>query len=148
MFFAIEESLQMPTPPKWILNLANSVTACLEPLEPMPPLGCHYHLCETGWEVSIFPSLTEIVGGPQDGRHVAPCFQVDILAVAQLFKQIDGVTWQSKSVDEGDQLGCHIAINGNFDGEAVSVRILNSAPACFDPGRKAFVHDGRLIETW
>lgn len=138
----------MPTPPGWILTLANDVTACLDPLEPMPPLGCHYHLCETGWEISIFPSQTEIVGGPHDGRQIAPRFRVDILAMAGLFSQIAEMTWQSKSMNEDDQLGSHIAIDGLIEGEAVSVRVLKTAPACFDPGRKALINDGRLIETW
>lgn len=138
----------MAAPPEWILNLANSVTACLEPLDPMPPLGCHYHHCEVGWEISIFPSQTEIVGGPEDGRHIAPRFRVDILAVAGLFSQIDEMSWQSKSVDEEDQLGCHIAIGGRFENETVFVRVLKTAPACFDPGRKAFYNHGCLIETW
>ena len=30
----------------------------------------------------------------------------------------------------------------------VSVRILTKAPACFESGRKAFVHDGCMVETW
>lgn len=138
----------MPTPPDWILKLANDVTACIEPLEPMPPLGCHYHQCETVWEISIFPSKTEIVGGPNDGRQIGPRFRLNMLGVASLFTQIDDITWQSKSVDEQDQLGCHVAIGGFIENEAVSVRILKTAPSCFDPGRKALIHDGCLIETW
>ena len=138
----------MAAPPEWISKFANSVAACLEPLEPMPPLGCHYHKCETGWEISIFPSQTEIVGGPHDGRQIAARFSVNILAAAALFSQIDEITWQSKSVHEEDQLGSHVAIGGLFEEQTVSVRILKTAPACFDPGRKAFFNDGCLIETW
>lgn len=138
----------MANPPKWILNLANSVTSFLQPLEPMPPLGCHYHQCESEWEISIFPSQTEIVGGPEDGRQIDARFQIDILAVTGLFSRIDEMTWQSKSVDEQDQLGSHIAIGGLIEGEQVSIRMLKSAPACFDPGRKAMFHHGRLVDTW
>ncbi len=138
----------MPTPPHWILDFANSVARSLEPLEPMPPLGCHYHHCDTGWEITLFPSQTEIVGGPQDGHRTAPRYRVDILAVATLFSKVDDVTWQSKSVSDQDELGCHVAIDGRFEGETVSVRILTTAPACFESGRKAFVHDGCMVETW
>ena len=138
----------MPTPPQWILEFANSVAGCLEPIEPMPPLGCHYHHCETGWEITLFPSQTEIVGGPQDGRFIAPRFCVDILAVTQLFSKVNEVAWQSKSVGEEDQLGSHIAISGLFETENVSIRILKAAPNCFDPGRKALVHDGVMVNTW
>lgn len=138
----------MPPTPLWIVNLANSVAAHLEPLEPMPPLGCHYHCCDCYWEISLFPSQTEIVGGSEDGRQSAPRFFVDVLAVARLFSRVDELTWQSKSVDDSDQLGSHIAIGGLCEGESVSIRILQSAPRDFDPGRKAMVHDGCLIETW
>ena len=138
----------MSSPPFWIINLANNVTASLEPLEPLPPLGCHYHLCEGCWEISIFPAHTEIVGGPQDGHQTAPRFRVDILAVARLFSSVDDIVWQTKSVNEDDQLGSHVAITGTCDQETVSVRVLQSAPDCFEPGRKAMTNEGYLIETW
>lgn len=138
----------MATPPAWILNFANTVAECLEPLEPMPPLGCHYHFCESGWEISIFPSQTEIVGGSQDGRQTAPRFRVDVLKIANLFARIEDASWQSRSVDEDDQLGCHISICGKIESESVAVRILATAPACFGPGRKAMTHQGYLVETW
>ena len=143
-----KEDLQMATPPEWISALANNVSACLEPLEPMPPLGCHYHHCPSGWEVTIFPSVTEIVGGPEDGRKTAPRFRVDILGAANLFNSIDNISWQSRTVNEDDQLGAHLSIDGMIDDEIVSVRILKSAPPCFAPGRKAFTNQGCLIETW
>jgi hypothetical protein len=139
---------RMSTPPQWIVNLANNVTACLEPLEPMPPLGCHYHLCERCWEISIFPAHTEIIGGPQDGHQTAPRFRVDLLAIATLFSTIEGIVWQTRSVNEGDQLGAHIAVTGVCDEESVSVRVLQSAPSGFEPGRKAMTNEGCLIETW
>lgn len=138
----------MATPPKWVANLANSVAECLEPLEPMPPVGCHYHECDAGWEISVFPSQTEIVGGSEDGRQIAPRFEVDILAIATLFSRIDSMSWQSRTVNENDQLGNHLAVCGQIEGIAVSVRILKTAPACFTPGRKAFINSGCLIETW
>ncbi|MBS0205735.1 MAG: hypothetical protein JSS49_22770 [Planctomycetes bacterium] len=138
----------MANPPQWILKLANSVTSCLEPMEPMPPVGCHYHQFDSGWEISIFPAKTEIVGGPEDGQQIAARFQVDILAVTELFTHITEMTWQSRSFDEQDQLGAHIAIGGVIEGEQVWIRILKSAPSCFDPGRKAMFHHGRLVDTW
>lgn len=138
----------MSVPPIWIVNLANNVAACLEPLEPMPPLGCHYHLCEDWWEISLFPSHTEIVGGPQDGHQTAPRFRVDVLAIASLFSSIEDITWQTKPMNAEDQLGSHIAIMGVCDGETVSVRVLQTAPSDFEPGRKALTHEGYLVDTW
>jgi hypothetical protein len=139
---------RMSAPPLWIVDLANNVTACLEPLEPMPPLGCHYHLCERCWEISIFPAHTEIVGGPHDGHQTAPRFRADLLAIATLFSSIEDIAWQTRSVNEGDQLGAHIAITGVCDQESVSIRVLQSAPSGFEPGRKAMTNEGCLIETW
>jgi hypothetical protein len=136
------------TPPDWIVDFANSVAGSLEPLEPMPPLGCHYHHCGTAWEITLFPSQTEIVGGPQDGHRLAPRFSVDILAIASLFTKIDEITWQSRSVGADDQLGSHVSVSGLLETEKVSVRILKMAPVCFDVGRKALIHEGFMIETW
>ena len=138
----------MASPPEWISTLANSIAACLEPIEPLPPLGCHFHHCDESWEISIFPSKTEIVGGPNDGRQVSPRFRVDILAVTRHFSEIFAMTWQTKMVDEDDQLGSHFAVDGIHSGEVVSVRILKAAPKCFEPGRKALINDGHWVETW
>ena len=138
----------MANPPIWVVNLANNLTACLEPLEPMPPLGCHYHQSVTGWEITVFPSHTEIVGGPQDGTRTVSRFGVDVLAATRLFTRVDDIHWQSKAVHEQDQLGAHLAITGMIDDQIVSVRILKTAPDCFEPGRKALINDGCLIDTW
>ena len=138
----------MATPPKWILKLANTVAAHLEPMEPMPPLGCHYHQCESGWEIAVFPSQTEIIGGPMDGRHTSARYRLDILAVTNLFSRVDEMSWQSRSLGEDDQLGAHVCIGGLVENETVFVRILETAPACFSPGRKAFTNHGCVIESW
>lgn len=138
----------MTTPPDWIRQLADQVAACLEPLEPMPPLGCHYHAVDDCWEISLFPSQTEIVGGAQDGLHIAPRLRVDLLEITSLFDAIEDISWQTRAVDETDELGCHIAISGILDGRRIEVRVLRRSPACFDPGRKAYIHEGCLLETW
>lgn len=138
----------MPTPPDWIQVLADRIAACLEPLEPLPPLGCHYHDCESGWEISVFPSQTEVVGGIHDGLQTTPRFRVDVLGIAELFSQVDEISWQSRPVDESDDLGAHISLSGKIGGESVSIRILKRSPACFTPGRKALTREGYLLETW
>jgi hypothetical protein len=114
----------------------------------MPPLGCHYYFCDGCWEIAIFPAHTEIIGGPHDGRQTAPRFRVDLLAIATLFSSVEEIHWQTRAVNDQDQLAAHIAITGICEHESVSVRVLQSAPSEFEPGRKAMTNEGRLIETW
>jgi hypothetical protein len=138
----------MHPPHEWLTTLANDVAVLLHPLLPLPPLGCHFFQADGTSEIAIFPSQTEIVGGPQDGRRVGSPFRVDILRLMRLFTRVEKVKWQSAVLDDEDELAAHLTIVGEVNGERVCVRILAEAPTRFEVGRKALVHDGLMLETW
>ena len=137
--------------PDWLAKLANQIAAHLEPLgtmEPMGPIGCHYHLGPAGWEVTVFTASTEVVGGPHDGRTFGEVFEVDLKMLMSLFSSVTSVRWQSQSLGDEDELGAHLSIEGLYGEEPVCVRIPAVSPGRFGPGRKMLVYRRRWQEVW
>lgn len=138
----------MYAPPEWIVTFANAVSSCYESFEPLPPIGCHYFFAEAGWEITVFPSLTEIVGGPEDGRKTAARVCVQVARAVSLFSEVREISWQCRPVNDDDELGAHLYIDGTHDNQAVSVQMLATAPPSFEPGRRAHFHQGRMSDAW
>lgn len=134
--------------PAWIIQLAEQVAERFAPVDPVAPLGCHFHRAPEAWEVSVFAADTEIVGGAQDGRRRASRFVLDMLPLISLFEQVFDITWQPSRFEKEDELGGHVAIIGTYDGQLVCLRVLSRAPATFPPGRRANVHQGVWENLW
>ena len=73
----------MSTPPDWLNQLANAAAEEIEGLDVLAPLGCHYHDADGVWEVTLFASLTEVVGGAKDGVLRRSKFSVDLLQLSR-----------------------------------------------------------------
>lgn len=138
----------MTSPPDWLSNLANEVAAHIEPFEPLAPVGCHYHLGEEGWEITVFVSDTEVVGGPLDGNRYGSRFRIDLKQLLEVFTDVTAIDWQAHRLDEDDELGSHLSIQGLHGNEPVWVRIPATAPARFEPGRQMHVYHRRWKEVW
>lgn len=138
----------MTPPPDWLATLANEVAVHMEPLGTLSPIGCHYHPGPAGWEVTVFAALTEVVGGPHDGRTFGTVFEVDVKSLMNLFSSVAAVRWQSQSLGNQDELGAHLSIEGLYGEEPVCVRIPSVSPDRFEPGRKMLVHHRRWEENW
>ena len=138
----------MTPPPEWLATLANEVAAQIEPLGTMGPIGCHYHSGPAGWEITVFTALTEVVGGPHDGRVFGSRFEVDLKALVNIFSDVTAIRWQSESLGKQDELGAHLSIEGRYGEEPVCVRIPAVSPERFEPGRKMLVHHRSWQETW
>lgn len=135
-------------PHEWLATLADNVAALIDPLQPLAPLGCHFFQADDEWEITVFPSRTEIVGGPNDGRQFGSPFRIDILRLTRLFSEVDKIKWQSTPMGEDDELAAHLTIVGQVEGKRVCLRILAEAPHRFEVGRKAMIHEGFILETW
>ncbi|HUQ68862.1 MAG TPA: hypothetical protein VM165_05025 [Planctomycetaceae bacterium] len=138
----------MSNTPDWMRDFADAVASHLQPVDVMSPLGCHLHRSVEAWEVTVFASSTEVVGGSRDGESRASRFHVDVLGVCQLFDELDGLSWQTHRLGQGDDLGPHIAIEGRVQGEPVWLRIPATAPKPFSPGRLAHANTQQWEEVW
>lgn len=138
----------MPNPPAWLKELADSAANCLVPIDILSPVGCHYAFDSGRWEVTLFASKTEIVGGHKDGVSRSSQFILDVLGLQRLFDDVRECHWQPQRIGFEDELGPHLSIFGTFQGESVWMRILSQAPDRFESGRQARVYELLWTEKW
>jgi hypothetical protein len=138
----------MPAPPEWLQKFADAVALQMNPIDLLAPVGCHFCLVEDTWEITLFASSTQIVGGKRDGVLRHSRFNVDVRAVMDLFSNVWNMTWQPIPVAADDDLGPHLSIEGSHAEFSVWLRILARAPKRFDPGRRAIVYDATWEENW
>lgn len=138
----------MPEPPAWLKTFADAVALEMLPVDLLAPVGCHFCQIDGTWEVSLFVSSTEIVGGDQDGSLRFSRFQVDLKTVMNLFTEVAEVTWQALPLGPDDELGPHVAVHGNLAGQRVWLRILAQPPRRFGHGRRAVCYEASWEDTW
>jgi hypothetical protein len=138
----------MVSPPDWLATFMNAVVANIHSHDVLSPLGCHFQQVQNIWEVTIFASRTEIVGGPQDGLMYDSGFSIDVNGVQKLFAGNPAVSWQAQSLGENDELGAHLSLEGYYGTKQVWLRITSKAPERFDVGRRALVNQNRIEDVW
>ena len=92
------------------------------------PLGCHYHLAQDCWEITIFVMRVEVVGGGRDGETLVLPFHLDLPSVPLLFDEVETFMWQTARLGQFDDLGQHISVTGRVGEDAVWLRIMADAP--------------------
>ena len=86
------------------------------------------------WQIDLYPTPVELIGGAMDGEVVAPGFSLDIEQLRGLFDRIDAVTWQSLGFRAGE--GPHVSVEGVYQGHEVFIQVLAYAPEDEEPGMK------------
>ncbi len=138
----------MPNPPEWLHQFADAVAAQLCGVDVLAPIGCHVFRAPEHWEVTLFVSATEVVGGRQDGRQRTSRFFLDVQALSQIFDVVRSVVWQAQGLGAGDDVGPHLAVEGDYCGHPVWLRVPATAPHVFPAGRQAHVHHQTWEEVW
>ena len=138
----------MVSPPGWLASFVNAVTANIHSHDVLSPLGCHFQQVSDIWEVTVFASRTEIVGGPQDGLLYDSGFSIDIDGVQKVFSEIDSISWQAQSLGDTDELGSHLSVEGVYENKQIWLRITAMAPQRFGVGRRALVNQEKIEEIW
>jgi len=140
----------MTHPPSWLQETANRVAEQFHGADALAPIGCHFYHDERDdvWEVTLFVSHTETIGGEFDGK-VTPCrFSVDLSGLESLFSEIRQFSWQAVSMGEDDDLGPHLAIEGAIGTENLWLRIVSEPPRQFEAGRVADVYEREFRNRW
>jgi len=122
------------SPDAWLDELVETVAGCLMAESPMGPLGYRYGEEDDLWQIDLYPTPVELVGGAADGEVVAPGFILDIEQLRSLFDRIDAMVWQSLGFPNGE--GPHVSIEGAYHGHEVFVQVLAYAPEDEEPGMK------------
>lgn len=132
----------------WLEELAVSVTRQMHAIDAMAPVGCHHHREGETWEVTVFASMTEIIGGQQDGLRFPSSFVLDVGGLIGLFSEVEQIRWQTLRQGEEDEIGAHLAIEGIYRKERLLLRVTAEAPARFEAGRKANLYEMRFVDVW
>lgn len=137
-------------PPSWLRWFVNDASRGIIDLLSAAPVGCHFfHDQELDiWEVTLFVSKTEVVGGPMDGNTIPSGLQVDICQVHKAFDSEPATFWQSEAVQQDDQLGNHLSFEGVARGHRVWLRIVHHPPEGIGPGRLMHAGQGVIEDLW
>lgn len=138
----------MGAPPEWLSHFADAVTVNILSHDLLPPMGCHFAYSKNIWEVTVFASRTEIVGGSEDGQTTDARLYVNVKEVLGLFSQVNEISWQTQPFGPYDELGSHLSIEGSHAGQMVWLRITAVAPDRFEVGRRAIVNRREFEEVW
>ena len=138
----------MVSPHTWISDFIDHVSASIRPHDDLAPLGCHFqHVCGV-WEITLFASRTELIGGPHDGKLKNSHFSVDVKHVIDAFSTVESIAWQAHRMDQEDELGPHLAVEGTVVDKPVWLRVTSKAPKRFGPGRHYFVNSQSTKDLW
>ena len=135
-------------PPVWLQELADELTACLTPVDPRAPIGCHVCHAEGCWEVTVFVSRTEVLGGQFDGDVMPGRFVLDVARIMGVMDHVEACWWQPLPCAADDELGPHLSLEGQHAGERLWVRITAEQPAALESGRIANVLTGTIERRW
>lgn len=137
-------------PPGWLRWLANDAARCVTQSLSSAPLGCHFHYDAEGqaWEVTLFVSRAEVLGGELDGLEIPAGVGVDILGVLAVFESVMAVTWQAERLSGDDDLGAHLSFAGRSRGNEVWLRILGHAPVWAGVGQQLNSQTGEFEDLW
>jgi hypothetical protein len=120
--------------PEWLDDLLDAVAACVQADSPTGPLGLRYREEDGSWEVWVYPTPVELVGGAHDGEVVLPGFSLDLEQLRAAFDSVTALAWEALGLNDPD--GPHVAVEGVFGGREVWLRVLAQAPEDEEPGLK------------
>jgi hypothetical protein len=124
----------MDTDTQWLDELFETVANCTIADSPMGPLGYRYGEEEGFWEIHVYPTPVELVGGAVDGEVVAPGFTLDIEELRAAFDEIVELVWHSMGFPHDE--GPRVVVEGVYQGHRVFLQVLAYAPEDEEPGMK------------
>jgi hypothetical protein len=133
-YFFGPESDAESLPAVWLRGLVEAVAGCIEADSAMGPLGYRYGEEDDLWQIDLYPTPVELLGGAVDGEVVDPGFTLDIEQFRGLFDRIDALAWQSLGFPFGE--GPQMAVEGVYRGHHVFVQVLAYAPDDEEAGRR------------
>jgi hypothetical protein len=118
----------------WLQRLLAAVKGCIEAESVTGPVGLRCRRGQGAYEVAVYLTAVEIVGGPHDGAGVAPVFCLDLERLRQALTSVTACRWNA--LGAGVAPGPHVHISGVFQGRNVELHSLGQEPADEKPGRK------------
>jgi len=133
-FFHGEEHDDEVEDDDWLDTLLEEIGGCLEAESLMGPLGVRYREEEGCWELWVYPTPVEVVGGRHDGEVVVPGFSLDLELLRACFDSVVAVHWNALGLNCPE--GPHVALDGIFQGREIYLQVLACVPEGEAPGWK------------
>jgi hypothetical protein len=136
-----------PSPPDWLLQLADRLAERFEPFSGVARVGFVCSHGDAGWELALFLGENEIVGGPEDGHLLPVNFRFDLHRLQSEFDDIVGIYWNAfpsshACFEEGTDLS-FLAIEGMVNGHPLRIQVHAGPPDSVGPAIKQHA-DGRM----
>ncbi|MGO9462703.1 MAG: hypothetical protein ACLQVF_00870 [Isosphaeraceae bacterium] len=122
---------------EWLDFLLDHVGACIRADSPIDSLWLQHREEEGFWEVDIFPTAVELIGGAEDGAVVNPLFSVDLEQLRLTFDRVDDFGWNALGWHDGD--GPFVWVEGAHLGRPLYLRVLAEDPRDDEPRAKLYV---------
>lgn len=119
--------------PEWVDSLVDEVAGHMSFHTASGPLGYRYREEDGFWEIMIYATPVELVGGAVDGEVVAPGFSLDLGGLRALFQDVRDFSWNALGWPNE---GPHVSIEGVYQGNEIFLQILAQAPEDEEPGAK------------
>jgi hypothetical protein len=119
----------------WLDELYEALVGCVEADSPMGPMGLRSWEEEGFWEVWVYPTPVELVGGRHDGEVVVPGFSFDLQQLREVFESVGAFGWNALGLNWPQ--GPHVYVEGVFEGREIFLQVLSYAPEDEKPGLKA-----------
>ena len=104
-------------PEEWLDDLVEAVAGNMTDESGPGTLGSRYREEDGCWEILIYPTPVELVGGAEDGEIVAPGFSLDLDGLRSLFERVNDFSWQALGLNYS--VGPHVSIEGVYQGHEV-----------------------------
>jgi hypothetical protein len=133
-FFHGSESEDADEDDDWLDRLHGAVSSCVVAHGPMGHLRLNYRKQAGHWEVKVYPTAVELMGGAQDGEVVTPSFQLDLEQLRGMFESVAALVSNTLGGDCPE--GPNVSIQGVFGGREVCMQLLACAAKNEKPGLK------------
>jgi hypothetical protein len=126
----------MAEAPQWLMSLVDAVGNRMEPHSATGPLAFRWRQEGDFWEIAVYYTPGEVIGGAEDGAVIVPGFSLHLQELISAFEKVTGASWCSQSFGPHDSRGAHISIEGVYQGHEVWLQVLAEAPEDEEPGFK------------
>ncbi|MEM9092175.1 MAG: hypothetical protein AAGC93_26000 [Cyanobacteria bacterium P01_F01_bin.53] len=118
----------------WLESLADLVCISVEAYSAMGPFGFRYRQDDEDWELIVYPTPVELMGGSEDGALVHSGFSLDIQFLLSRFEQVTAVQWLTHDFGVSEPEGPQLSIEGIYQGHNIWLRVLAEPPPNEPPG--------------
>ena len=92
----------MSEAPQWLTSLVDAVGNCMEAHCAAGPLAFRWGTEDDFWEVMVYCTPGEAVGGAEDGAVLVPGFSLDLMELTSIFEELTDSHWQAHSFGPHD----------------------------------------------